>query len=1075
MDGIQYSTSQPAFPLARYKYYGINYYYACGNTQAEDFLQCCAGVKKPSILSLGNGDIRSCFYTLWKNFDFSISNAPQQFGGVDFLLNDLNSAVLARNIIMIHLCLGLPDGADERKKWLCAMWAVWYCHELYPQHQAVLDDSLKLLLKYSESPEVWECPDNPLHSLVCFTSPAVLADVSELWKAWLEKLGGSVSVDRMQSSRQKFYKRLEKRTGDFNEFSSSLLSDNISVIGDESELAVQSRIPEMVSYLESGSLYAENVFQTDVVAAPTTVNFTLYDNQKGRYTLFPTPPFNSFYHTVEFSPKAMKRAGVEEGTCATLLVPSASFKSHPLLANSVQQFSMWVQSASTVLKERRDAISFTFNNRDALAFCQELQHGTAKGGNQFDAIFSSNLMDHLGLANVVLSAMPLLTPEGLLFMASMLYKYTTMTCFEKLLSLCFGFDCKLLPVILGVRCINHEGAGYASPIMIQPCPERSRPQRLLIWQKVSGMPMCISKLPPAAPGNVTEGLACSFLPITSLMSSCKLENVDEQCLVSSYSIETAMLVLQTFLSSINAGSDYRFCEPLCRALTTEFRHIFKSFFWGLQTQALLHGLHIHLTVDEATCPVCRHVPIEEYLGLFCAEIPLRRDLVSAQRQFLAIIDPDSSLEMKEGQNLGLPDKDVHVIDCFDGCVCESKLLLKFFAPKNFATKNSKVTVAYSSKKGECSEMTFLSQADMQSMQVEFVPYNFASMQCSSSVRQDVAGEWVSISYTQQLVTADVTLSNSMLEGLTETKLKTSKISSCEMQLTCGLSDMNLEFLYPVDYGGTRIKLCKAAGRVRIICPRQIHNFEDEKSIFIACPDHQLSLPSKDVAEKILNCHAGMQMVSGFELQGVSEGVHAFKMEMNGGSMLEAKLALSRFFLEHGGVCFHLTSREKEVCGQVLVNKRMFDYQNYAPAVDLAFCFPESHSHPTCTQHLQTVDISISDAAFNELKKILVYFAKRTNGDCKSAGVNSAYHDLVEEGVDMHFARAVVYFLYCDPEMMTGGMGTFGPIEYNKCYFCHKMGELKTCKQCGKARYCGRDCQVKHWPKHKVECKKCKKQ
>lgn len=586
MDQFQYSTSQPAFPLARFKYYGFNFYYACGNTQAEDFLQCCAGVKKPSILSLGSGDIRSCFYTLWKNFDASISNAPQQFDGADFLLNDWNSAVLARNIIFIHLCLGLPESADERKKWLSAMWAVWYCHELYPQHQTLLDDSLKLLLKYSESPNVWECPENPLCDLVRFTSPAVLADVSEFWKAWFEKLGGSVSMDQMHSSRQKLYKKHEKRIGNFEELSSSLLSDNVSVIGGDPEHAIKSRIPEVVSFLESGSLYAENVFQTDLATSLTTVNFTLYDNQDGKYALFINPPFNSFYHTVEFSPKAMKRAGMEDSVCASLLVPSASFKSHLLLANSVQQFSMWVQSASAVFREGKGAISFTFNNQDALAFCQELQHGKAKGSNQFDAIFSSNLMDHLGLANVVLSAMPLLTPEGLLFTGSMMYKYTTMTCFDKFLSLCFGFDSKFLPVILGVRCINHEGAGYASPVMIQPSPERSRPQRLLIWQKVTGQPMRISKLPSVALGNVTEGLACSFLPTLALTSSCKLVNEDEQCMVRCYSTETAMFVLQTFLSSVNASSDYCFCEALCSALTSDFRHFFKSFLFGFQTSTL---------------------------------------------------------------------------------------------------------------------------------------------------------------------------------------------------------------------------------------------------------------------------------------------------------------------------------------------------------------------------------------------------------------------------------------------------------------------------------------------------------
>lgn len=29
---------------------------------------------------------------------------------------------------------------------------------------------------------------------------------------------------------------------------------------------------------------------------------------------------------------------------------------------------------------------------------------------------------------------------------------------------------------------------------------------------------------------------------------------------------------------------------------------------------------------------------------------------------------------------------------------------------------------------------------------------------------------------------------------------------------------------------------------------------------------------------------------------------------------------------------------------------------------------------------------------------------------------------------------------------------------------------KVCKSCGLASYCSRECQVKHWPKHKEECK-----
>lgn len=281
---------------------------------------------------------------------------------------------------------------------------------------------------------------------------------------------------------------------------------------------------------------------------------------------------------------------MEHSTCASLLVPSTSFGSHPLWSNCVQQFSMWVQSSSAILK-RGNGISFTFDNQDALVFCQKLQCGEAEGGNHFDVIFSSNLMDHVGPANLVLSAIPLLTLKGFLFTGTMMYRYTSMTCFDKYLSLCFGFDCKLLPVILGIHCINHEGAGYASPVMIRPSPGRTRPQRLLIWQQAIGQPMCISKLPSPAPGNVTKGLIGSIV----CLNGADYKNGDEFNLACNYSIETALLVLETFMSSVNASStgDYRFCEPLCDTLVLEF----KPFLWGLQTQALLHGLHVHFVVD----------------------------------------------------------------------------------------------------------------------------------------------------------------------------------------------------------------------------------------------------------------------------------------------------------------------------------------------------------------------------------------------------------------------------------------------------------------------------------------------
>ena len=41
---------------------------------------------------------------------------------------------------------------------------------------------------------------------------------------------------------------------------------------------------------------------------------------------------------------------------------------------------------------------------------------------------------------------------------------------------------------------------------------------------------------------------------------------------------------------------------------------------------------------------------------------------------------------------------------------------------------------------------------------------------------------------------------------------------------------------------------------------------------------------------------------------------------------------------------------------------------------------------------------------------------------------------------------------------------------NTCLFCLKEVQgLQGCSRCGTARYCGRECQMKHWPVHKNTC------
>ena len=39
-----------------------------------------------------------------------------------------------------------------------------------------------------------------------------------------------------------------------------------------------------------------------------------------------------------------------------------------------------------------------------------------------------------------------------------------------------------------------------------------------------------------------------------------------------------------------------------------------------------------------------------------------------------------------------------------------------------------------------------------------------------------------------------------------------------------------------------------------------------------------------------------------------------------------------------------------------------------------------------------------------------------------------------------------------------------------CIQCKKEGKMMRCNRCKIERYCSRECQVKHWPAHKLKCK-----
>ena len=1102
------------FPITRLL--DFECYYPYGNTPPQDLLQSVtAEISEPEVLLLGCGDMRSCLYTLWNNFD---PRHSRHFKGVHFVLNDTSAAVLARNIIFLYLCTKMPSDKDDVMKWVASFWSIWFCHELLPRHKQVLMDALSQLLEWSKSSESWsEKTSDPLRKMVHFITPSTLAKVHKIWQMWYSD-DRSVEVIRTgrmglikETDSEEYHRHIEIHlVRCFGSFKFHTLSSaDIKCIEDEME-----------SHHEKGTAFAENVFNL-TVGESTVANSSFYEKPDGTYTAHNGYPFRCFSHAFRFSPEYVKKFGY------SVLVNERSFLDHPLLANSVQQFSIWVLSCAAIFSKPHH-VFFSFHHSDSLDFCQSLCNEVTSYTSiphSFDAIYTSNLIDYVALPSLVLVAMSVLKQTGLLFTTAFRYIMISDSSRGYLYSL-FGFDSKYLPLLCGIRCIGYDDE-YSAELSVKPVSMMAETdvmhcviEKSLVWQHVISLPL--KQITP----NDRETTLSALCGAVKQMLTCFMSGTKTTVVESLLCTETVIRFLQSFVSQLDSSeydyTNYKLWSPLCSLLLSQ-RYL-RPFIMSLQTQSLLHGLHLHLTESESTCPLCNKKPISDVIRQ-CSIAVRYRGYINEPRVSILIhnLGPVNAKVLKVWSNIQSSCIDnVHVISSIAKENIDGKTRYEFFVPMSLIKKDRHLTIITSNFEGAVRMV----HGKLRNCKIMDIAYSFNQhVKCRCTPVDLDFGTILQHSGNTSCFESVISLSEQSMHALEHHQMTTSLSTTSKVKVIIGKLFIEISYPYPIDYHKMSIKLSRKNKKIIVVAYRKcLQLYEEEQPVYIVNPDNALALPAMPTDE--------LQHMPSYSATQYSLKEAALMQSSTPQSPeLNAKVKMATILQQCDKHFFQLAYYgQPETLDQiytkcqclVVIENRKYDLLNKTPAVDMWFCCLTPEKCENIYQQWCAVTETEGDAMIQNvllvnakesqfLLKLFDYFATRTVSTSKEH-TSKRYQLLVEHKIDHYFTRAVVYPLYPSHSMM--GLGKMGlpasfdeltdtvwqclyaakckglPVtldqledtilcslhgakkpDQNKCSSCGTYSEnLMKCSRCRSAQYCNRECQKKHWSSHKTVCR-----
>ncbi|KAI6100532.1 hypothetical protein F5141DRAFT_303100 [Pisolithus sp. B1] len=397
---------------------GRTFFYPIGNTPAVCLTEELPPEHNANVLLLGCGDPRHILYTVYA--DASILSEPRK---LDVTCCDVDAAVLARNTLLFTLLA--DDAAEDR---LSSIWNVFYHMMLDENSLSLLIKQCRKLVPLTETLDSWK--QGPYAHFVTMSSPDTLFEIGRFWKLWL----GTSNFNAKQTKhfKQKFQdgiKNVRKRV----EYA---VMTSVRSAGPLAPLTLFAASEQFKRFWITG-VTDDGSPDTKPANNPNpTFAFSLFGDEFAVH--YGTDPMLCF-HLAE----ALASSGLELSTKTAPVM-------HKVVRAARQQFTTWCRSVICRVRNS-SASSASLMVRmyagEALAFCQALRYVSTSvvhtpiftapwrrsvvqlddtlyspnaltpAPTSFNVIETSNLLDHVGLQNLLSVTIPLLldSPSSTLY------------------------------------------------------------------------------------------------------------------------------------------------------------------------------------------------------------------------------------------------------------------------------------------------------------------------------------------------------------------------------------------------------------------------------------------------------------------------------------------------------------------------------------------------------------------------------------------------------------------------------------------------------------------------------------